>query len=148
MVTGLALVLFMLYSPFPRLMAGMKITVAHRPKSAHIARLAAHSTQWSVFWPDKRYTHACSNQIITACTKMQESSKWLQALISETRLWNQATARKQSYLKGKCQRRRSSSGNGLTRGASVYGVATCWYGRPRQVRCVDTLVCCLLKVRN
>jgi len=41
--------------------------------------------------------------------------------------------RKQSSWKGKCQRRHSTSGNGLTlrEGASVYGVATCWNGRSR-----------------
>ena len=38
-------------------------------------------------------------------------------LVSETQLWDRAMARKRSDRKGKCRRRRSSSGNGLTRGS-------------------------------
>ena len=35
--------------------SGMKITVGHRLKSKHAARLAAHYTRQSVTWPDEKY---------------------------------------------------------------------------------------------
>ena len=54
---------------------------------------------------------------LSPCVKKADTSKWLQALTSERRLWDRARAapRKRSSRKGKCQRRCFTSGNGLTR---------------------------------
>ena len=90
--------------------SGMRITVGHRPKSAHVARLATHSTQRSVLLAGQEMRMCLRQSNYHRLCKNAESSKWLQALVSETQLCDRVVALKWSDQKGKCQRRRSSSG--------------------------------------
>ena len=64
----------------------MKIAVGHRPKSAHIARLAAHSTQQSVLLAGQEMRMCLRQSNYHCLCKNAESSKWLQAVVSETQL--------------------------------------------------------------
>ena len=62
--------------------SGMKITVGHRPKSAHIARLATHSTQRLVLLAGQQTRMHLRQSNYHCMYKNAESSKWLQALVS------------------------------------------------------------------
>ena len=67
----------------------------------------------------KRDAHALAIiKLSSHAKKYAESSKWIQTSASEGPLWDQTRVvpRKRSSRKGKCLRRRSTSGNGLTRG--------------------------------
>ena len=72
----------------------MKITVGHRLKSAHIARLAVHSTQRSVLLARQEMCMRLRQSNYHHVYKNAESWKWLQALVSETQLWDRVTAQK------------------------------------------------------
>ena len=81
---------------------GMKITVGHRPKFTYIARLAAHFTQRSVLWPDKRCTCTCDNQIITTyikCWVIKMVNGHKRSQVKHSQLLDRATARKGSDRK-------------------------------------------------
>ena len=57
--------------------------------------------------------------------KNAESSKWLQALVSETQLWDRATARKRIDQKASVEGDVPQVATNLREGASVYDVVMC-----------------------